>query len=114
MAHRAGLIEPWLVGDEAAIKTTAGKIGWDIGDFPLVAARDETESATRAVALARTGEVAVLMKGGVHTDALMRAVVNRDNGPRTDRRMGHVFRTTFPGPGQRFICIWPYPDHEKF
>ena len=92
-----GLIEPVLVGDPDAVAALAEKIGWDIGSVRMVAASDERRASETAVALARGGEVAALMKGQVHTDALMRAVVDRDNGLRAGRRMSHVFYMTAPG-----------------
>jgi len=96
-AQEAGLIDPVLVGDEAAIRAAAEKISWDLDDVEIVDAGDEAETSSTAVGLAHSGEVQLLMKGSVHTDALMRAVVDRDNGLRTERRMSHVFQMTFPG-----------------
>ena len=96
-AQRAGLIEPVLVGEEAAIRETAKRIAWDIAGIEIIGAEDERQAASKAVALARAGEVDLLMKGGVHTEALMRAAVNRDHGLRTDQQMSHVFQMTFPG-----------------
>jgi len=96
-ATEAGLIEPHLVGDPAAIAGVAREIGWDTAGLRVEAAADENDAARRAVALARGGEVAALMKGQVHTDALMRAVVNREAGLRTGRRISHVFHLTIPG-----------------
>jgi len=92
----AGLIEPVLVGDPDGIASIASDMAWDIGDLRIVAAVDENDSAERAVALARSGEVVSLMKGHVHTDALMRAVVAREIGLRTERRLSHVFHMTVP------------------
>jgi phosphotransacetylase len=103
-AHEAGLIEPCLVGDADDIVAAARAIGWNIADLRVVPAGDETKSAETAVALARGNEVAALMKGQVHTDALMRAVVNREAGLRGGRRISHVFHMTAPGrPGA--LCI---------
>ena len=96
-ATEEGLIEPCLVGDPDAIAAAAEAIGWRIDHVRLVAATDEAKSAEAAVALARGHEVAALMKGQVHTDALMRAVLNRQDGLRTDRRISHVFHMTAPG-----------------
>jgi phosphate acetyltransferase len=95
-AAEAGLIEPCLVGDPDAITAAAGGIGWDLAPYRLVPAADETKAAETAVALARGNEVAALMKGQVHTDALMRAVVDRETGLRAGRRMSHIFYMTAP------------------
>jgi phosphotransacetylase len=96
-AQEAGLIEPVLVGDKAAIRTCADTISWDLGEIEIVGADDETQTSLTAVGLARSGDVQLLMKGSVHTEALMRAAVNREHGLRTDRQMSHVFQMTFPG-----------------
>ena len=92
-----GLIEPVLVGDLDAVAAIARAMDWDLDGIRTVAAADERQAAEVAVALARGGEVAALMKGQVHTDALMRAVVDRHNGLRTGRRMSHVFYMTATG-----------------
>ena len=92
-----GLIEPVLVGDLDAVAAIARDMDWDLDDIRTVAAADERQAAEVAVALARGGEAAALMKGQVHTDALMRAVVARDTGLRTGRRMSHAFYMTAPG-----------------
>ena len=97
LASEAGLIEPCLVGDIDAITALARDIAWDLDGLRLVSAGDEAKAAETAVALARGGEVAALMKGQVHTDALMRAVVARDGGLRVGRRISHVFHMTLPG-----------------
>ena len=95
-AAEAGLIEPLLVGDEAEIRSLAIEAGWPLDGVRIVHAEGEQASAETAVALARGGEAASLMKGHVHTDALMRAVVARETGLRTDRRLSHVFHMTVP------------------
>ena len=96
-AREAGLIEPILVGDGDAIRAEARAIDWDLDGLRLVEAEDESAAADAAVALARGGEVGAVMKGQVHTDALMRAVVNRDSGLRIGKRLSHLFYMTLPG-----------------
>jgi phosphate acetyltransferase len=91
-----GLIEPMLVGDQAIINSIAKDIGWDISHFRVVHAPDNKKASAVAVALARGGEVAALMKGQVHTNDLMTAVVNRNLGLRTGRRLSHIFHMTIP------------------
>lgn len=103
-AREAGLIEPCLVGDADDIAAAARAIGWNIADLRVVPADGETKAAETAVALARGREVAALMKGQVHTDALMRAVVNREAGLRAGRRISHVFHMTAPGRAGA-LCI---------
>ncbi len=96
-AAEAGYIEPVLVGGEAAIRALAAEAGWDISAVRIVAAGDEKQASETAAALARGGEVRALMKGHVHTDTLMRAVLARGAGLRTDSRISHVFHMTLPG-----------------
>ena len=96
-AHEAGFIEPVLVGDEARIRNTAKEIAWDISGFEIINTDSEKDTSTKAVDLAHNDIVEILMKGSVHTDALMRAVVDKENGLRTDQRMSHIFQMTFPG-----------------
>ena len=100
-AARAGLIEPVLVGPEAKIRQAAAQAHVDLTPFRLVPTAHSHAAADAAVALARAGEVAALMKGALHTDELMHAVVARDTGLRTGRRISHVFAMdvpTYPRP----------------
>lgn len=96
-AAENGFIEPVLVGDFDDIATIARDIGWDISAIRVIAADSEAHAAETATALARGDEVAALMKGHVHTDTLMRAILTRSAGLRTDRRVSHVFHMTVPG-----------------
>ncbi|MEX2450601.1 MAG: bifunctional enoyl-CoA hydratase/phosphate acetyltransferase [Rhodospirillales bacterium] len=96
MVAESGLVAPILVGDPAEIRAIAQDIGWDLAGIRIVAADSEDAASEKAVALARGGEAALLMKGHVHTDSLMRAVINRDTGLRTGRRTSHVFHMTIP------------------
>jgi phosphate acetyltransferase len=91
-AAAEGLIQPTLVGDEAAIKELAAKIGVDISGFPIVQANTESKAAELSVALCRNGEALAMMKGSLHTDVLMKAVMQRETGLRAGgRRISHVF-----------------------
>jgi len=91
-----GIVDPLLVGAPEKIAAAAEKIAWDIGKLQIFAAADEETAARQAVALCREGEADALMKGHVHTDNLMRAVVDRENGLRCGRRLSHVFYMTAP------------------
>ncbi len=98
---RAHLIEPILVGPEARIRSLADSIGLDIGPYRLVDALHSHDAAAKAVALCRSGEAEALMKGSLHTDELMGAVVPSATGLRTERRISHVFAMdvpTYPRP----------------
>jgi phosphate acetyltransferase len=95
-AARAGLIVPVLVGPAARVRALARKLGEDISSFRLVDTEHSHASAAAAVTLARNGEVETLMKGSLHTDEIMQAVVSSQGGLRTDRRVSHVFVMDVP------------------
>jgi phosphate acetyltransferase len=98
---RANLIEPILVGPEAKIRALAESLELDLSPFRLVDAIHSHDAAAKAVALCRSGEAEALMKGSLHTDELMSAVVPSATGLRTDRRISHVFAMdvpTYPRP----------------
>jgi phosphate acetyltransferase len=95
-AARLVLIEPILVGPPERIRATAEEAGLDISAFTLVASAHSHDSADKAVALVRKGEAEALMKGSLHTDELMGAVVARDTGIRTARRISHCFVMDVP------------------
>ena len=90
-AAQAGLIDPVLVGPSAAIRRIAEAGATDITRLRLVDAPDASAAAIEAVRMARTGEVAALMKGDLHTDQLMRPIVATQTGLRTTRHMSHVY-----------------------
>jgi phosphotransacetylase/acyl dehydratase len=96
-AARAKLIVPILVGPEARIRAAAVQAGLDLSLYEIVATEHSEAAAAQAVAMARTGKVEALMKGALHTDELMHAVVNHDLGLRTARRVSHVFAIDAPG-----------------
>jgi len=95
-AAAAGLIVPLLVGPEARLRRIAGEEGLDISHCRLIDAPHSHASADTGVALVRTSEAAALMKGSLHTDELMAAVVHRETGIRTARRISHVFIMDVP------------------
>lgn len=102
-AAKAGLIAPILVGPTARIKEVAAKAGLDISSYPIVDAAFSQESADKAVAEVRAGRAEALMKGSLHTDELMSAVVKRDTGLRTARRISHCFVMDVPGRADALI-----------
>jgi len=95
-AARMGLIEPVLVGPRARIEAVARDNGIDVAGLPIVDAPHSHASAEHAVALVRQGKAAALMKGSLHTDELMGAVVQRETGLRTGRRVSHCFVMDVP------------------
>lgn len=100
-AADAGLILPILVGPAAKIRAVAATALLDIARFRLVDAPHSHAAAMQAVALVRAGEAGMLMKGSLHTDELMHAVVVSETGLRTARRLSHVYLMdvpTYPRP----------------
>jgi phosphate acetyltransferase len=86
-----GLIKPTLIGDEAAMRALAAKIGVDISHYPILDADDEVKAAEISVSMCRSGNAQAMMKGSLHTDELMKVAMARDTGLRTSRRITHVF-----------------------
>lgn len=95
-AARLGLIAPVLVGPEARIRAVAEAAGIDLTPYRIVPTEHSHAAADKAVAMARAGEVQALMKGSLHTDELMAAVVASASGLRTSRRVSHVFVLDVP------------------
>jgi phosphate acetyltransferase len=95
-AARRGLIVPILVGPEAKIRAVAEAEGADISGCKILSTEHSHAAAQQAVAMARAGEVEALMKGSLHTDELLAAVVPSATGLRTARRMSHVFLMDVP------------------
>ncbi len=95
-AAREGLIVPILVGPEAKIRSAAQAANISLDNYQLIPTPHSHAAAAAAVELARSGKVDALMKGSLHTDELMSAVVDHDHGLRTDRRMSHVFVMDVP------------------
>ena len=98
-AAQTGLIAPILVGPRERIQAVAAAAGIDLTGVPIVDAPFSHAAAEAAVELVREGKAEALMKGSLHTDELMAAVVKRDSGMRTARRVSHCF-------------VMDVPDHE--
>jgi phosphate acetyltransferase len=102
-AARLKLVTPILVGPVGKIRDTAAAAKLDISPFELVDAAHSHDAAAKAVALVREARAEALMKGSLHTDELMAAVVARDGGLRTARRISHCFIMDVPGHDQALI-----------
>jgi phosphate acetyltransferase len=92
-----GLLDPILVGPPARIRDAAQQAKADLSSFPVEEAEHSHDSAAKAVELVRQGKAEALMKGSLHTDELMGAVVARETGIRTARRISHCFVMDVPG-----------------
>jgi len=95
-AAAEGLITPIYVGPKARIAEIAAKGGIDLRGAEIVDAPHSHAAAQQAVALVRESRAELLMKGSLHTDELLGAVVARDSGLRTGRRISHVFIMDVP------------------
>lgn len=95
-AAEKGIIIPILVGPQQKIIDTAIAAKLDISAYKIIPTKHSHEAADVAVKMAKTGEVEALMKGKLHTDELMSAVVDKQTGLRTGRRMSHVFALEVP------------------
>ena len=90
------LIIPILVGPEVKIRSVAKSAGINLKKIEIVDTPHSHGSATRAVELVREGKAELIMKGSLHTDELMAAIVSREGGLRTNRRISHIFVMDVP------------------
>ena len=79
-AAEEGLIKPTLIGDEAAMRALAAKIGVDISQYPILDADNEVKAAEISVSMCRSGSAQAMMKGSLHTDELMKVAMHREIG----------------------------------
>jgi len=90
------LVVPILVGPASKLAEIAKSAGLDLGGLEIIDVSEPHAAAEKAVALVREGRAEVLMKGSLHTDELLSAVVSRDKGLRTGRRISHAFLMDVP------------------
>jgi len=113
-AASQGLIEPVLIGPKTKISAAADEAERSLDGIELVDVPHSHAAAENAVALVRKGAADAIMKGKIHTDELMDAVLDRERGLRTERRMSHIFVFDVPHyPKPLFItdaAINIYPD----
>jgi phosphotransacetylase len=102
-AAKAGLIAPILVGPKEQIQDIAAKAKLDLKPYEIVPAADAEESAAVAANLAGTGKAGALMKGSLHTDQYMHAVLQRENRLRTERLLSHCMLIAAPAYSRPII-----------
>ncbi|NVM79477.1 phosphate acetyltransferase [Duganella sp. SG902] len=102
-AAKIGIIKPILVGPRERIRQAAEAARLDISALPLIDTEHSHASAAKAVELVRAGQASALMKGSLHTDELMGAVVDTATGLRTARRLSHCFVMDVPGRAEPLI-----------
>jgi phosphotransacetylase len=95
-AAQAGLIQPILVGPAAKLTQIARRLKLDLEPYAIVDAAHSHAAAAKAVELVRQGAAEILMKGSLHTDEFLGAIVARETGLRTGRRLSHVFIMDVP------------------
>jgi phosphate butyryltransferase len=91
LAFEKGLIEPIFIGDPERIAKAALELEADLSPFRIIEEKNHRAAADKAVAMVRAGEAGAVMKGDLHSDDLLAAVVKKDGGLRTGRRISHVF-----------------------
>jgi len=118
-AHEAGLLEPILIGPEAKIRAAAEAAQVSLDSIEIVPVAHSHAAADRAVELAVSGSVSVLVKGSLHTDELLGAVVAPASGLRTERRISHVYAMDIPAYDKPLIVtdaainIRPTLEHKR-
>ncbi len=116
-AHKMGFVNAILCGDEKEIKSVADENNIDISMFEIVHCDDELASANMAVSLIRDGRADILMKGLIHTADILRAVLNRETGIRSNGILSHVSVLYSPKLQRRLfltdIAMVMYPDLDK-
>ena len=90
----SNLITPIFIGDKSIIKKNAKEISWDISKFELIDESVENNTAPIAAKLASEGKVKIIIKGHIHTDVLMKAVLKRDLNLIGKKRLSHIWHMT--------------------
>jgi len=104
--HKAvqhNLIVPTFIGDENEIKKYADKLKWDISKYKIIDEKNENSTAPIAAKLASEGKVKIIVKGHIHTDILMKAVLKRDLNLIGKKRLSHVWHMTLETDDKPFI-----------
>jgi len=102
-AVELNLIIPTFIGNEDEIKKYAKKLKWDISKFKIINEKDENSTAPIAAKLASEGKVKIIVKGHIHTDILMKAVLKRDLNLIGKKRLSHVWHMTLDKNDKPFI-----------
>jgi len=104
--HKAvqhNLINPIFIGNESEIKKHAEKLNWDISKYKIIDEKDENSTAPIAAKLASEGKVKIIVKGHIHTDVLMKAVLKRNLNLIGKKRLSHVWHMTLSADDKPFI-----------
>ena len=104
--HKAvllNLINPIFIGNENEIKKNADKLKWDITKYKIINEKNENNTAPIAAKLASEGKVKIIVKGHIHTDVLMKAVLKRDLNLIGKKRLSHIWHMTLDKDDKPFI-----------
>ena len=102
-AVEANLITPIFVGDKTSIQEIAKEINWDITKYEIIHEPIENNTAPIAAKLASEGKVKIIVKGHIHTDVLMKAVLKRDLNLIGKKRLSHIWHMTLQKNDKPFI-----------
>ena len=102
-AVQHNLINPVLIGNETEIIKHAKKLNWDISRFKIINEKNENNTAPIAAKLASEGKVKIIVKGHIHTDVLMKAVLKRNLNLIGKKRLSHVWHMTLATDDKPFI-----------
>jgi len=97
------LINPLFIGNETEIKKHAEKLNWDISKYKIIDEKNENSTAPIAAKLASEGKTKIIVKGHIHTDILIKAVLKRDLNLIGKRRLSHVWHMTLEADDKPFI-----------
>ena len=99
----ANLIIPVFIGDKSIIEKNAKQINWDISKYEIINEPDENSTAPIAAKLASEGKIKIIVKGHIHTDVLMKAVLKRDLNLIGKKRLSHIWHMTLEKDDKPFI-----------
>ena len=99
----ANLIIPVFIGDKSVIESNAKNLNWDISKHEIIHEPDENSTAPIAAKLASEGKVKIIVKGHIHTDVLMKAVLKRDLNLIGKKRLSHIWHMTLKKNDRPFI-----------
>jgi len=104
--HKAvqhNLINPIFIGNESEIRKYAEKLNWEISKYKIINEKNENSTASIAAKLASEGKVKIIVKGHIHTDVLIKAVLKRDLNLIGKKRLSHVWHMTLGADDKPFI-----------
>ena len=102
-AVQNNLINPIFIGNETEIKKHAQKLNWDISKYEIIDEEDENSTASMAAKLAGEGKVKIIVKGHIHTEVLLKAVLKQRLNLIGKKRLSHVWHMTLDADDKPFI-----------